>query len=288
MIELTGWSDVLRGLGTLYWLVALGALALALNKPKAGKNKAIAAAVVLVVFGALPFTGWLEGRKLKQAYQVQKALFDERCKNAGVKIYKTVDNVEGVLLLKVRPRLGESDWSNQMLPGATFAHEVSGEEYIETFLLNAERHGVSARPSDRPGYRYVDVIESGQRYRYHVEITKKDDGASEKWATYRSKLIREQSNKPVPQYAITYEDDLNLADRKEWVSGGTVQILDTNTKQVLGEYTSYAMETGRGSTNQRSPWLLAFTCGNSGGSSSGTQTRYFVDQVLKPAAPERK
>jgi hypothetical protein len=288
MIELTAWSDVLRGLGIVYWLLALGALALALNKPKSGKNKAIAAAVVLGVFGSLPFTGWLEGRKLKQAYQVQKTLFDERCKNAGVKIYKTVENVEGVLLLKVRPTHGESDWSNQMLPGATFAHEVGGVEYIETFLLNAERHGVSARPSDRPGYRYVDVIENGQRYRYHVEITKQDDGASEKWATYRSKLIREQTDKPLPQYAITFEDDLNPADRKEWVAGSTVQILDTTTKEILGEYTSYAMETGRGSTNQRSPWLLAFTCGNSGGSSDGTQTRYFVDQVLKPAAPIRK
>lgn len=293
MIELTAWSDELRGVGIVYWLLALGALAWALNKPKSGKNKAIAAAVVLVVFGALPFTGWLGGRKLKQAYQVQKALFDERCKNAGVKIYKTVENVEGVLLLKVRPELTEAAKSDPLWPGAAFAHEVSSDGYIEAFLLNAgggghDGVGVSARPSDRPGYRYVDVLENGQRYRYHVEITKKDDGASEKWATYRSKLIRERTDKPLPQYAITFEDDLNPADRKEWVAGSTVQILDTNTKQVLGEFTRYAMETGRGNTNQRQPWILAFRCGEGGGSGSSTQTRHFVDQVLKPAAPERK
>jgi hypothetical protein len=288
MIELTIWSDVLRSVGTVYWLLALGALALAFNKPKSGKNKAIAAAVVLVVFGAMPFTGWLEGRKVHQAYQVQKALFDERCKSAGVKIYKTVENVEGVLLLKVRPTRTETDKGDPMWPGAAFAHEGGGEGYIETFLLNAERHGVSAGPSERPGYRYVDVIENGQRYRYHVEITKQGDGASEKWATYKSKLIRERTDKPLPQYAITFEDDLNPAARKEWVAGSTVQILDTNTKEVLGEFTRYAMETGRGNTNQRQPWMLAFGCGESGGSSAGTQTRYFADQVLKPAAPARK
>ena len=36
-------------------------------------------------------------------YQAAKAVFDEQCKQAGEKIYKTVDNVEGIMLLKVRP-----------------------------------------------------------------------------------------------------------------------------------------------------------------------------------------
>ncbi len=39
-------------------------------------------------------------------------MFDERCKTAGYKIYKTVENVEGVTLLNVWPR--EKSYEDQM------------------------------------------------------------------------------------------------------------------------------------------------------------------------------
>ena len=51
-----------------------------------------------------------------------KALFEEKCANvAGEKIYKTVPDVEGLLLLKVRPQAGEREWADRMWPGAAFA-----------------------------------------------------------------------------------------------------------------------------------------------------------------------
>ena len=303
MIELTGWSDVLRGLGTLYWLVALGALALALNKPKAGKNKAMAAAVVLVVFGALPFTGWLESRKLKQAYQVQKALFDERCKNAGVKIYKTVENVEGVLLLKVRPERTETDMSDSMWPGAAFAKERGGKRYIETFLfyehlspstvngkgvVAQRRGGFSERPTALPGYRFVDVIEDdGKRYRHRMKFWQVPMPGQPNYPSYGTELIRTETTDAAPRYAVTYEDDMNPQDRKKWVAGTTVKVLDMQTKEVLAEHTEYAVEYGRGNANQRSPWLLSYVCGHSQGS-TGQETRNFVDQVLKPIGNNSK
>ena len=303
MIELTGWSDVLRGLGIVYWLLALGALAWALNKPKSGKNKAIAAAVVLVVFGALPFTGWLEGRKLKQAYQAQKALFDERCKNAGVKIYKTVDNVEGVLLLKVRPEHTETDMSDPLWPGAAFAQERGGEKFIETFLVYeklshatvngkdtivAGRGYFSIQPTDLPGYRFVDAIEEGgKRYRYRMKFWQVPMPGQPNYPSYKYELIRTETTEAAPRYAVTYEDDMNPKDRKNWVAGSTVKVLDMQTKDVLGEHTVYAVEYGRGNPNQRSPWFLSYVCGHSQGS-TGQETRNFVDQVLKPIGNNSK
>ena len=42
----------------------------------------------------------------KEKYEQAKAVFDEQCKKAGEKIYRTVDNVDGIILLKV---WGEND-----------------------------------------------------------------------------------------------------------------------------------------------------------------------------------
>ncbi len=45
MLELTGLGSVLRGLGVLYWLVAIGAVALALWKGRTWRSKTIWTAV---------------------------------------------------------------------------------------------------------------------------------------------------------------------------------------------------------------------------------------------------
>lgn len=64
-----------------------------------------------------------------------KALFEEKCRTvAGEKIYRKVENVEGLLLLKVRPQAGGAQWSNRDWPGAAFALEARADEYITTFL----------------------------------------------------------------------------------------------------------------------------------------------------------
>ena len=64
-----------------------------------------------------------------------KTLFEEKCRTvAGEKIYRKVENVEGLLLLKVRPQAGGAQWSNRDWPGAAFALEARADEYITTFL----------------------------------------------------------------------------------------------------------------------------------------------------------
>ncbi len=55
-----------------------------------------------------PAQRWYERRQVEKAaefrYQTALALFEERCKTAGEKITRTVEGVEGVLLLKLRPK----------------------------------------------------------------------------------------------------------------------------------------------------------------------------------------
>lgn len=64
-----------------------------------------------------------------------RALYEEKCKTmAGEKIYRTVPDVEGIVLLKVRPQAGSRAWADLMWPGAAFALESRADEYITTFL----------------------------------------------------------------------------------------------------------------------------------------------------------
>ena len=69
----------------------------------------------------------------QEKYLAAKTVFDERCKDAGYKIYKSVENVEGVTLLNVwqgDPRNEDQMWEYAGLPKA------SGKDgYIQGFLF---------------------------------------------------------------------------------------------------------------------------------------------------------
>jgi hypothetical protein len=68
----------------------------------------------------------------KERAQKAQALFQERCKSAGEKIYRTADNVEGVLLMKLRP--SEINYGDQYRMDDPYGRDLGGEGYLETFV----------------------------------------------------------------------------------------------------------------------------------------------------------
>lgn len=88
--------------------------------------------VVTLIAGCGPTAEQERNTALAQKGQ---ALYEEKCKTvAGEKIYRTVPDVEGIVLLKVRPQAGDREWADPMWPGAAFALESRADEYITTFL----------------------------------------------------------------------------------------------------------------------------------------------------------
>lgn len=232
-----------------------------------------------------------------------KALWEEKCRTvAGEKIYRRVENVEGLLLMKVRPQAGEREWSDQMWPGAAFALEATGEGYIKTFLgyehaSNPEGRNDPVTPSNRgyvntdrrpgglPGYRWVEVIDEKdvKRYRYagrYDEPWKTDSSYSKSYVRFN--LDRTLSTLPSPRYGVTYEDHVIPEERALGVASSTIKVLDLKTNEVMGEMTRYAWSPGTPSRPNPSPWLTAYKCpGHAVG--AGAATRKFVDQILIPA-----
>lgn len=231
--------------------------------------------------------------KIKEA----EAVYKEKCeKVAGIKIYKTVPEVEGVLLMKVRPNRTDRELADPMWPGAAFGEEARGNGYIESFLgsespaqgpVDAQHRGhigTDKRPGSLPGYRWVEVIDpkDGLRYRYSARY-------DEPWQTDKSYLkgyIRfnldrtPSPSKTRPRYAVTFEDHVIPEERALWIASSTVKVLDLQTNEVLGEMTRYAMSYIHAPRHSM-PWLNHSVCPTMNGP-SGARTRHFVDQILIP------
>ncbi|ACV34811.1 hypothetical protein [Accumulibacter sp.] len=244
-----------------------------------------------------------------------RALYEEKCRTvAGEKIYRTVLDVEGIVLLKVRPQAGGREWADLMWPGAAFALESRADEYITTFLgyEQSSREGVPVTPDRRgyintnyvpenasnlPGYRYVDVIDEkdGQRYRYtgsnkvvgkkditapNVQLGIKNDPTYD-LNVYQWTLVKSLAPDPSPRYGVTFEDHVIPDERALGVASSTVRVLDIKTGEVLGEMTRFAWGSTKPSGFNPTPWLTAWKC-PAHGVGANAATRKFVDQVLVP------
>ena len=214
----------------------------------------------------------------RKRYEPAKARFDQLCQNAGEKIYRTADNVDGILLLKVRGD-DEKYQSNrynprkdQMWEDAAVESEFDREAYIEEFLL--------PYTSSFPRYIYADVLQkNGLVIRYSRQ---RED---QNW-------VMEQKPTPHPRarYAVTYENDISWENRKHWIAGTTIKIIDTKTNELMAEKTMYAFvpELGYSKFEQNpNPWGRGMRC-PSGESEFEQRTVTFTIKVLIPSPLNRR
>ncbi len=218
----------------------------------------------------------------KAQYDAAMARFEERCKSAGEKINRTVEDVEGVLLANIRPDTKPGDRSDPNWPDAALPDEGRGDWYIRSFLFwehhqdkRNMRGFLNETPSKSPGYRFVDVGSERDGFR-RIRLDR-SDGA---------KLFSEPMKSKPTRYAVSFENLVDPEDRKLWIAGTKVTVTDTSNNEVLAQKTWYSVEPGQGSkAGARVPWGFARTCPLHVGTSDG-MTRFFVDQILKPKKGE--
>jgi hypothetical protein len=235
--------------------------------------------------------------------QTAEAMFRKRCESAGERIYRTVDDVEAVFLMKLRP--SKLNFNKQFEMDDPYGRDVGGDGYIKNFLYGRNAKG-SLRGSDsvKSGYRYVDAIDpkDGKRYRYTGSmkvVRRKDINAPNiklelsrdpnfDLNIYEFMLDRVPASGPAPRYGVTYEDISTREDREYWIAGGSLKVIDLESNEVIAERIGYMMDRGQGNTSgERSPWLLAashacpsFPKTPGGQPFKGYQTRDFIEKVL--------
>ncbi|WP_225747579.1 hypothetical protein [Eikenella sp. Marseille-P7795] len=268
--------------GIILLIVAVSFACYQINPKLFNKNPQLIFLPGLVVAGLLYAVGQVEKMQERQEaeaaeaewrkrYDPAKARFDQLCQNAGEKIYRTADNVDGILLLKVRgegEKYQDSFYNprkDQMWEDAAVESEFDREAYIEEFFLWAT--------SGLPRYAYIDVIQKdGSIIRYS---TRRED---------RNWVMDKQPNPhPRARYAVTYENDVSWENRKHWIAGTTIKVIDTQTNELMAEKTMYAFvpELGYSKFEQNpNPWGRGIRCPDE--NSYEQKTVIFASKVLIP------
>jgi hypothetical protein len=258
------------------------------------------AALLFVVFpGCSVWESKQDQEAARARYQKAEAMFQERCKKSGVFIYRTAENVEGIFLLKLRPR--EINYRDQYKMDDPYGNDISGDGYIQTFL-QARKGYWNLEVLKVGGYYYVDAIDlqDGKRYRYTGNIKEVSHtssiliGGDGKTIFKRREFVLDKISAPdpVPRYGVTYEDISTREERDHWIAGSSLKVIDLQTNEVMAERIGYMIDHGQGSdSGGRSPWLFAadHACPRFGPEKIGVprrsfyqtyQTRFFVEKVL--------
>ena len=192
--------------------------------------------------------------------RIAQAKFEAYCKGAGEKITRTVEGVDGVFLLKLRPQ--GRNFSKQFVMDDPYGNDSNGDRYIESFLgekIHRDTPITTGGPL-RNGYRYIDALgEDGQRYRYTGRWI-------EPWQTDKSYLQgyknfvmdKNPATDPAPRYGVTYDDISTHEDREYWIAGSSLRVIDLQTNEVIAERIGYMWDPGQGNNSGgRSPWMVA-------------------------------
>jgi len=172
--------------------------------------------------------------------------FEHLCKNeAGEFIFKTVDNVEGIRLL--RPREPANDYVFQNLyamedPYGHLQEEVedpgfhflgpTAYAFVETPLRKTKRH--PAYKTFRHPSLYADPVPGQTMERYYF------DGP---WSD-RQNLQLQYDAVSRSKYGIAWRGIRRPNDREMGIAGGELIVLDLETNEVLGVRRGYALYRG--------------------------------------------
>ena len=239
--------------------------------------------------------GRREDTEAMAKHDVAKALFDARCKGAGEKIIRTVENVDGVVWMKWRDKLDVNDDYDQFKLSDPYGRDCHAEECIEQ-LLRATK-GLDLDPNKKEpfhsGYRFAESVDpaTNQLNRYTRQLYRPHDREPKYTESLvRAELIPQPMAQRAARYGITWDDISTREDREFWIAGGSIKVFDLQTNEVIAERIGYMMDRSQGDkSGARSPWLAApalacpaFPKVPSGGPFMSNRNQPFIFKVLKP------
>jgi hypothetical protein len=275
-LDLTPFGALLQGIGLLYWVVVIGVAVLAWRWPKRRAVKLGACAAVLVLALAPTINQYRAQSAAKARYQAAMAHFEMRCKSAGEKIVRTVENVEGIVWMKWRDKYDVGDDYDQFKLSDPYGRDCNAERCIEQLLrldaptgrferevkLTKGRFGFveSTDPTDGKLYRYTGTMKLPSPPWTPEAIARQErtDGRPISDDSYRLALERKPISTRTARYGVTWDDISTREDREHWVAGGSLKVIDLQTDEVIAERVGYMMDRGLGSrAGFRTPWLMA-------------------------------
>ena len=287
------WGGVLFLLVIVWWVVYK------CSEPgKAWRNNIIATVVVLGGVFAWIFIPSADERRLNREAEIRRqnrlksrAVFEELCKTAGEKIYRTADNVEGVTLLKV--------WNDKYIHSGNKLWEYAGlpkqydnEDYIQGFL----EWEAEIIPTGYPYYNDMLLVPEEEKRpyilhgRYSYVDVKQKDGTFLRYQlgeNYKKdyKMISMPISTPT-RYAVTFDNPIVPEEREHWIAHTRATVIDLQDNTVMATKDWYSFESQQG-YGRYSMWVTAETCPNLEIKKS-YPIRLFVGNVLKYKTGEQQ
>jgi len=274
MLDFTGMGTVLRALGFLYWVLAIGAIAFAIRKGKDKRSKMLWSAVAVAAFGFLPAKALIEQYR-RNAYEKEAwAYFKKLCaEKSGEKIYKTYTGVKSVLVVKPLPPATDKDHFDQFWYGDPYsapATSVRTEAAISTLVW---ANGPLSPAGRGPGLDFVELVDPGTDglvVKYYFPQDARDH-------------VKQTVDRAVSRFGISWEDISSPNDRKYWIAGSRFRVIDLADKSVAAERIGYFIESGFGSNDgQRRPWLTSRGPNTTCPEVHTYSDRWFLLKVLNP------
>mgnify|MGYP003348098301 FL=1 len=181
----------------------------------------------------------------KEAWAYFRKLCEEK---SGEKIYKTFKGVKSVVVLKpLPPAKGKENYDQYWLgdPYSAGASDTRGEYAAVRLVLdrrNREDTGIQR------GLEFVEMKDDlGAGY---VRIFRPE--------SHGKPAVRERVRQAISGFGVSWEDISTRDDRKYWVAGSRLTVVDLANNSIVAERIGYLIEAGFGSTAQgREPWRAA-------------------------------
>lgn len=206
------------------------------SKKSIGVVSALVYCSPFVVFCILGFQEWWEQRQ----FHLDVAYVQELCaRSGGDKIYRRVDNVEGVFQMTARPYTTDAIWRDQYGMQDPWGKAQGDSDSTLAGSGPSIALGPNSIGTGIHGYRFLEQRtapgESTQPYLRRIP--------GKNLSTYVSDLRS--------RYGYQTEDITTPEMRKRWIAGGRITIVDLRTQEVLAERVGYFKAIGKKSSM---PW----------------------------------
>jgi hypothetical protein len=205
------------------------------NSTRFRRALAFAAAAMLIA-GLVLFANYLEKDRSEQFARDAWAHFSTRCeKDSGEQVYETFPHVSSVVVLKPLPPASDRDLSDQFWYGDPYSNATAAKdraERVASALLGTVRFaaGLSQR-----GFDFVEIPAADESGGGFLRITLANDSPER---------VSQRTNSLASRFAAVWEDISTPEDRKYWVAGSRLRIIDLLTESLVAERVGYLIEPG--------------------------------------------
>ena len=222
---------------------------------------------VIVAFGYLPTTAFLDHQKRAVLAAKAWTLFGQYCRErAGEKIYKKIEDVEVIALVKVS--VGNKfhtsvTTANPLLLGAN----LDSEKPWVGWLLS------KTGPWAYGNYTAVEIVEGDRVARFRatpkfplmIENTQDPERGFGMYPILNWEIVPTTESLPIAKVAVRWEEISTERDRLNFIIGAKRIVLDKVTKEVLAESTTYLIDHTFGRSNSHAlPWVESYVAGQNG------------------------